>query len=217
MRPLPATLATLLLAACSLPKGTIPPAEGWSNRAPTVVQRVVDRGDTQLLEVQAGAERSWVSVPDVGVVVGEYVLLGHGEGRTGVGIPELGVSAVQVIDLRHVLVVDQETAERTLASPTPPDAVPVGIVFAELAQRADKDIVVVGTVAREAGAMGSIWVHIQDGTGDPALDTHDLTIQSQQPVTRGQRVAFRGVLRQNVDLGFGYHYAALVEDGVLVE
>lgn len=210
-------IAAVLLAACSLPKGTIPPAEGWANRAPTSVQRVVDRGDTQLLEVLAGASRSWVSVPDVGVAVGEYVLLGHGEGRSGVPVPELGLPAVEVLALRHVLVVDRETAERTLASPTPPDAVPVGTVFAELEQRADAEIVVVGTVAREAGALGAIWVHIQDGTGDPARDTHDLTIQSQQPVTRGQRVAFRGVLRRDVDLGFGYRYAALVEDGVLVE
>ena len=30
------------------------------------------------------------------------------------------------------------------------------------------------------------------------------------------RMAFRGVLRRDVDLGFGYHYAALVEDGVLL-
>lgn len=216
MRALHTALLPLLLAACSLPKGTIPPAEGWSNTAPTVVQRVVDRGDIQILEVQAGAERSWVAVPDIGVEVGEYVLLGHGTATTDVEIRELDLRAPTLTELRHIRVVDRETAERTLASATPPDAVPVGTVFAELSTRADQEIVVVGTVAREASAMGSIWVHIQDGTGDPARETHDLTIQTDRPVTRGQRVAFRGVLRKDVDLGFGYRYAALVEDGVLL-
>jgi hypothetical protein len=65
--------------------------------------------------------------------------------------------------------------------------------------------------------VGSIWVHVQDGTGDAAAGTHDLTIQTQQSVTAGQRVAFRGRLRKDVDLGFGYHYDALVEDAALVE
>lgn len=216
MRSLRPALLTLALAACSLPKGTIPPQEGWSNRAPTVVQQVVDRGDIQILEVQAGTERAWYAVPDVGVLVGEYVLLGHGTVTEDVEIRELGLRAPTLTELRHIRVVDKETAERTIASGAPADAVPVGTVFAELDERADKEIVVLGTVAKEASAMGSIWVHIQDGTGDPAHASHDLTVQTQQPVTRGQRVAFRGVLRKDVDLGFGYRYAALVEDGVLL-
>jgi hypothetical protein len=216
MRLLRPLLLALVLGACSFPKGTIPPSEGWSNTAPTVVQRVVDRGDIQILEVQAGTERAWYAVPDIGVEVGEYVLLGHGTATQDVEIRELDLRAPTLTELRHIRVVDRETAERTLASATPADAVPVGTVFAELSARADREIVVVGTVAREASAMGSIWVHIQDGTGDPAAETHDLTVQTQQPVTRGQRVAFRGTLRKDVDLGFGYRYAAMVEDGVLL-
>lgn len=46
---------------------------------------------------------------------------------------------------------------------------------------------------------------------------HDLTVKTSQRVAVGQRVAFRGVLRKDVDLGFGYHYLALVEDGALIQ
>lgn len=200
-----AVVSLLLASACSLFEGTAPPAQGWDNRAPTVVQQVVDRDDAQVLEVQAGAERRWVAVPDIGAEVGEYVLLGPGTTRADVDIPELGLRAPELVDIPHARVVDQETAERTIASDKPADAVPVATVYAELEPRADQEIVVFGTVARVATAVGSVWVHVQDGTGDPARGTHDLTIQTTEPPTRGQRVAYRGVLRRNVDLGFGYH------------
>ena len=57
----------------------------------------------------------------------------------------------------------------------------------------------------------------EDGTGDAAAGTNDLTVQASELVPRGQRVAFRGMLRRDVDLGFGYHYDALVEGATLVE
>lgn len=205
------------LLGCGRTSGTEPPSDGWANTGPTVVEQAVDRGDTQLLSVRQGPWQTWVEVPDVGAGVGDYVLLGKGSARQDVEIPELGQRAPQVVDIEHVQVVDEETARRTVSSTAPKDAVPVQTIYAELDQRADKEIVVYGTVAKATSAVGSIWVHVQDGTGDAAAGTHDLTIQTQQPVSRGQRVAFRGVLRKDVDLGFGYQYDALVEEAELIE
>ena len=75
---------------------------------------------------------------------------------------------------------------------------------------------VYGTVVKATNAVGSIWVHLQDGTGDKDSGTHDLMIQTQAPVARGQRVAFRGMLRKDADLGFGYEYRAMLEAAELV-
>jgi hypothetical protein len=122
-----------------------------------------------------------------------------------------------VVDIANVQVVDEETARRTVSANAPKDAVPIGTVYAELAQRAGKEVVVYGTVVKATSAVGSIWVHLQDGTGDSAAGTHDLMVQSKVTVARGQRVAFRGVLRKDVDLGFGYEYAAMVEEAVLID
>jgi len=199
------------------PSGTEPPPDGWANSAPTVVERVVDREATQLLEVRQGRLTTWVSVPRVGAEPGDYILLGQGLARDDVEIPEIGERVPQVVDIAHARVVDFETAKRAVVSTAPDDAVPVGTVYAELDERADREIVVYGAVAKAAGAVGWYWVHLRDGTGDPATGTHDLTVQTKQAVAEGQRVAFRGTLRKDVDLGFGYFYDALVEDAELVE
>ena len=205
------------LSSCSSRDGTEPPPDGWANNAPTVVEQVVDREEAQLLAVRQGALQTWVRVPDVGVEVGDYVLLGQGAARHDVDIPELGQRAREVVDIDHVQVVDAQTARLAVSSRVPQDAVAIGTVYAELDQRADKAVVVYGTVVKATSAVGAIWVHLQDGTGDAAAGTNDLTIQTQQAVSRGQRVAFRGVLRKDVALGFGYHYDALIEDAIRIE
>lgn len=197
--------------------GTEPPPGGWANHAPTVVTQVVDRETTQLLAVQQGRLRTWISVPDVDAEVGDYVLLGQGTARRDVAIPEIGQRAPEVVDIVHVQVVDAETAKRAVVSRAPENAVSIGTIYAELEDRADQPIVVYGTVVKATSAVGSVWVHVQDGTGVEATGTHDLTVQASQMVTRGQRVAFRGVLRKDVDIGFGYHFDALVEEASLVE
>lgn len=212
--------ASLMLsgvAGCHRPVGTEPPPEGWANAAPTVVEQVVDRPESQLLAVRQGALEAWIEVPAVGASVGDFVLLGQGAPRYDVPIPELGETVAVVVDIDRIQVVDEATAQRTVAAQVPKDAVPVGEVYAQLTQLANQQIVVHGTVVKATNAVGFVWVHLRDGTGDEALGTHDLTVKTRQTVVRGQRVAFRGVLRQDVDLGFGYHYDALVEEGVLVE
>lgn len=199
-----------LLLGCGPAPTDIPPG-GWANAAPIVVDQVVDRGDRQLLLVRQGALRTWVEVPHVAAQVGDHVLLGRGTARADVPIPEADLVAPEVVDIAHVRVVDAETARRAVAGEAPEGALGVGQAYAELDQRAGTEVVVFGRVVKATSAVGSVWVHLQDGTGDPAAGTHDLTVQTQAQVETGQWVAFRGTLRRDVDLGFGYHYDALVE------
>lgn len=210
-------MSGLGLVGCATVSGTAPPPEGWANNAPTVVEQVVQRDELQLLSVRQGELQTWVIVPNVHAAVGDYVLLGAGVAQRDVHIPEIDQQVPMLVDIEHIQVVDLQTAQRVSASRRPAEAVAIGTVYAELAQRADQEIVVYGTVVKATGAVGWIWVHIQDGTGSSAAETHDLTIQTKQPVVRGQRVAFRGMLRSDVDIGFGYEYTALVEDAVLIE
>lgn len=212
-------LAALLgLAACSASvQGTEPPPDGWANSAPTVVTRVVDRPDAQLLEVKQGDLQTWVEVPEIGAKVGDHVLLGKGTARTDEHIPEIGERAPTIVEIAHIRVVDRATAERTLAARAPAGAMPIATVWAELNQRVDTPVVVHGTAVKVTQVAGSVWVHVRDGTGDPIKGTHDLTFQASEPVTVGQRVTFRGVLHKDVDVGFGYHFDALVKGAQVVK
>lgn len=206
----------LSLFGCDAASGTAPPPEGWANTGPIVVEEVVDRGDHQLLAVRQGHLHTWVRVPDVRAQPGDHLLLGQGNARHDIALPERDTVIAELVDIDHARVVDAETARRVVAGRIPADAVPVGTVYAELDERADASIVVYGTVVKSTPAVGSIWVHLQDGSGDVQMQTHDLTVKTATPVVAGQRVGFRGTLRKDVDLGFGYHYAALVEDGELI-
>jgi hypothetical protein len=207
----------LLLLALACGSGDDVPPGGWANAAPTVVEQAVDRGQQQLLRVRQGDLRAWVQVPDVSAKVGDYVLLGQGEMRTGVSVPEAGPQPIDVVDIAHVRVVDEETARRAVGRTPPPGALTMAQAYAELDQRNGTPVVVFGRAVKVTSAVGSVWIHLQDGTGDPAAGTHDLTVQAQEAVVKGQWVAFRGTLRKDVDLGFGYHYAALVEEAQPVE
>lgn len=205
-----------LLVGCEAPRGTEPPTDGWANRAPTMVEQVVNRQGTQLLQVRQGELRTWVSVPDFGARVGDHLLLGQGTARRDVHVEELGRAVREVVKIPRVRIVDVETACRAVRHPVPTDAVRIGELYSRLSHMQGTEVIVHGTVVKAPGAIGWYWVHLQDGSGDASRGTHDLTVKTSEPVSVGQRVTFRGVLRQDVDLGFGYHYQALVEQGTVL-
>lgn len=60
--------------------------------------------------------------------------------------------------------------------------------------------------------MGKNWLHIQDGSGDPAKNHHDLVVTSLAQSAVQSIVTVEGTLRANRDFGAGYVYEAIIED-----
>jgi hypothetical protein len=61
--------------------------------------------------------------------------------------------------------------------------------------------------------MGRNWVHLQDGTGSPETNTHDLVVTtSQEPSADWDIITMEGVLAANKDFGSGYSYAVIIEE-----
>jgi len=58
--------------------------------------------------------------------------------------------------------------------------------------------------------MGKNWVTLQDGTGTAPDDK--LIATSSEMVTVGEVVTATGTLENDVDLGYGYRYTALLEE-----
>ncbi|MDH3360482.1 MAG: DNA-binding protein, partial [Desulfobulbaceae bacterium] len=63
--------------------------------------------------------------------------------------------------------------------------------------------------------MGKNWIHIQDGTGEPAKNTHDLVVTTMGEPATGDNVTIEGTLSADKDFGSGYHYDAIVEDATV--
>ena len=65
--------------------------------------------------------------------------------------------------------------------------------------------------------MGKNWIHIQDGTGNPMKNSHDLVITTTDLAEVNQVILIEGVMAANRDFGYGYKYDAIIEKAALIQ
>jgi len=93
------------------------------------------------------------------------------------------------------------------------DALTVAEAWAKKNSLKEKSVTIRGKVVKyNPGVMGKNWLHLQDGSGDAGKGTHDITVTSQDPATKGDVVTIKGVVRVDKDFGAGYTYALIVEE-----
>ncbi len=109
-------------------------------------------------------------------------------------------------------------AEVKVAKATGKDAYSVAEIFANSKKLNGKTVRVRGKVVRYNPAiMGKNWIHIQDGTGDPMHNTHDLVATSTETAKVGEVITVEGKLAANKDFGAGYTYAAIIEGAKVIK
>ena len=93
----------------------------------------------------------------------------------------------------------------------------VSEIFSKGADLNGKTVVVKGKVMKVSPSiMGRTWIHLQDGTGNPAENTHDLVVTTAQaPDPDWDIITLEGVLAANKDFGSGYTYVVIIEDANL--
>jgi hypothetical protein len=96
------------------------------------------------------------------------------------------------------------------------NAYTVGEVFAKAKELHNRKVRVRGKVVKVSTAiMGRNWVHLQDGSGDPLSNSHDLVFTGETAPEVGAIVVMEGVLAADKDFGAGYSYKAIVEQAVV--
>ena len=65
--------------------------------------------------------------------------------------------------------------------------------------------------------MGRNWIHLQDGTGDPKANTHDLVITTAEKITSQDIITIEGTLITDKDFGAGYKYAVIIEEAKIIK
>ncbi|OGQ86910.1 MAG: hypothetical protein A2512_12400 [Deltaproteobacteria bacterium RIFOXYD12_FULL_56_24] len=104
-------------------------------------------------------------------------------------------------------------AELKVAKATGGNAYTVADVFGKAASLNGKKVKIKAQVVKfSPQIMGKNWLHLQDGTGNSAKNTHDLVVTSAGKAEKGNIVTVEGVLAANKDFGGGYTYAVIVED-----
>jgi hypothetical protein len=221
----------------------------------------MDSGGYTYLEVQSGAEKRWVAIPETTVKVGDdityyegmvmenfhsktldrtfdAILFSPGLVKAASGAPAPAAknegddsfgAAVQaekqnqgkapqamsggslgaIVPLEDTLTIEKATG---------PDSYTVEELHNKAKELNGKTVRVRGKVMKFSPLiMGRNWVHIQDGTGNPMHNSHDLVVTTDASVETGAVVTFTGVLAADKDFGAGYKYAVIIEQGSLVQ
>lgn len=93
------------------------------------------------------------------------------------------------------------------------NAYTVGECFDQADKLNNKKVRVRGQVMKVSHMiMGKNWVHLQDGSGNPLKNTHDLVVTTQADPKVGSVVIVEGTLHAKKDFGAGYKYDAIIED-----
>jgi len=92
-------------------------------------------------------------------------------------------------------------------------------IFSKGAELNGKPVVVRGKVMKVSPRiMGRNWIHIQDGTGNPDKNTHDLVVTTTDDVAGDTEIVIvEGTLASNKDFGAGYTYVVIIEDAKVKE
>lgn len=90
-------------------------------------------------------------------------------------------------------------------------------IFTKKESLKDKTVTVRGKIMKiNTAIMGKNWVHLQDGTGNPMHNTHDLVLTTTETLPMGEVVTLTGKVTVDRDFGYSYKYALLIEDATLV-
>lgn len=114
----------------------------------------------------------------------------------------------------HALPKAADTPDAKVPKASGPDARTVGEIMAAPDALKEKAVVVRAKIVKiNSGIRGVNWVHLRDGSGSAASGTNDLIVTTKETLKVGDIVTMKGVVRTDKDLGAGYVYKVLVEEG----
>ncbi len=91
-------------------------------------------------------------------------------------------------------------------------------IFEKAKELAGQKVQVRGKVVKFSPMiMGKNWIHLQDGTGNPMQNSHDLVVTTGETVEVNDIITVEGQLAAEKDFGAGYKYAAIIEDASIIK
>ncbi len=89
-------------------------------------------------------------------------------------------------------------------------------LFAKAAELNGKTVLLRAQVMKfSPQIMGKNWLHVQDGTGNPAKATHDLVVTTKATAQKGDTILLEATMKTDQDFGYGYVYNVILEDAVI--
>ena len=113
----------------------------------------------------------------------------------------------------------QAAAASAVTTPVEPASggTTVAALWKTRASLAGKTVTVRGKVVKyNGGILGVNWIHLQDGTGNAADGSNDITVTTDAPARPGDVITATGTVAIDKDFGAGYFYKVIVEHATVV-
>jgi hypothetical protein len=166
------------------------------------------------LKIEEGKWTFWVGTPHQAFSVGDTVLMGRGPEKKQFLSADLGRRFKVMTLIDKVAIVSETQSAAAIQLPVPEGGIRIGDLYGQRVALSGQAVVVRGRVVKaNMGIFDTNWYHLRDGSG--AEGSNDLTVTSQTEVKVGDRVVASGKLTIDKDLGFGYFYDAIIEEGTL--
>lgn len=233
----PAAQTTQAAAPATTPTAapTTPASDKSGGTNGTVVETMNAAGYTYV-QVDNGTEKIWAAAPAFTVAIGDSVVVPDGMPMTNYHSKTLDRDFPVVYFVDSVLNASApvppaaagtkkpEGHPATTVAATPIDldlsniakakgGLTIGEIFSDKANLSGKEVVLRGKVVKfSPQIMGKNWLHVQDGSGDEANGTQDLTVTTNMTAKVGDTVLVKGPLTLDKDFGYGYKYKIIIED-----
>lgn len=200
-----------------------------------VLETMNAAGYTYVL-VDDGTQKIWAAAPEFGVAVGEDVIVPEGMPMNNYHSKSLDRDFEVVYFVDSILnpnalggavtnaeiPADHPNTKVSASAPADVDLKDIakadgGKTVAEVntgkAELAGEEVTLRGKVVKyNAQIMGKNWLHIQDGSGDAADGSNDITVTTTAEAKVGDTVLISGKVTLDKDFGYGYKYALILED-----
>lgn len=202
----------------------------------TVVETMDAAGYTYVC-VDNGSDKIWAAAPAFAVKVGDEVLVPEGmamhnyhsqslnrdfdvvyfvESVLNASTPSIATTSpaqMQMPEGHPPISSNSAPPEIDLAVAKAEGGLTIGEIYAEKTDLSGKTVTLRGKVVKfSPQIMGTNWIHLQDGSGEQATGTHDLTVTSNVQVKVGDTLVASGALTLDKDFGYGYKYNLIMEN-----
>jgi len=195
------------------------------------IVETMNSGSYTYISLERNGKKTWVAVPKMDVKVGQEISLSPGTEMGTFTSKSLNRTFDNIIfssgPIREVANEDKAVQKGSMVEGTkvsPDGEIKVekasgfdAYTVSELYKNKDlldkKSVVVRGKVVKVSAAiMGKNWIHLRDGSGNPAEKSDDLVLTSLELPAVGETVTARGTLYKDKDFGSGYKFSVIMED-----
>jgi hypothetical protein len=204
------------------------PASDPSGAQSGTVLEAVGASSYTYLRVDTHPGEAWLAAPALSVEVGDEVTWQPGMPMSDWHSDTLDRTWDVVYLVSEIQVGGADAAPPSMPAGHPPATVATteGIaierldggatieeLYAQASELTGRPVTFRGQVVKvNFGILGANWLHVQDGTGDAANGTNDLTVTTQNEAAIGDVVIVKGSLVTDKDFGAGYRYPVLIEN-----